>query len=287
MIGRQTNRWRALWARLRRRSQIGLNITILFLLALALVPTFLMISVSFKNELQYRYQTWTLSFPLRIGNYRAAWEIVESYIWNTTFVAIVGLLGVLLLSLIGGYVFARMRFPFRESLYYAMISLLMVPWALTFIPSYMVYYRLGLLDTRWALIVPNLASGPVFGVFLMRAIVAGIPEEVYEAARCDGASVFREIASITFPLSLPGLATLAVLNFIGTWNSFLWPLTVITERARQVISVGLYMLRVGSGTANWGPLFASYVIASLPLVAIFAFLGKFYVEGLVESGLKV
>ena len=269
------------------RSQLALHIAIVALVTLALVPTFLMVSVSLKSELQYRYQTWSVSFPLRIGNYRAAWEVVRDYIWNTLLIAAVGLLGVLSLSLIGGYVFAQMRFPFREPLYYAIISLLMVPWVLTFIPSYMVYYRLGLLDSRWALIVPNLASGPVFGIFLMRAVISGIPQELFESARCDGAGVVSEIRSITLPLSLPGLATLAVLNFITTWNSFLWPLTVITDKAKQVVSVGLYMLRIGAGTANWGPLFASYVIASLPLVIVFAFLGRFYVEGLVESGIKV
>ena len=139
MMNIQSSQKRASLAGLWRRSQVVLHITILALLILALVPTFLMVSVSFKNELQYRYQTWTVSFPLRIGNYRSAWEVVRNYIWNTLFIAGVGLLGVLVLSLIGGYVFARMRFPFREPLYYAMISLLMVPWVLTFIPSYMVY----------------------------------------------------------------------------------------------------------------------------------------------------
>ena len=147
--------------------------------------------------------------------------------------------------------------------------------------------RFNLLNTIWALIIPEIAGGPVFGIFLMRLVIAGIPEELYEAARVDGAGLGDLIWRITLPLSLPGLATLAVLNFIGTWNSFLWPLTVITDKKLQLISVGLYTLQAGqSGAAAFGPLFASFVLASLPLVIIFIFLGQFYVEGLVESGIK-
>jgi len=274
-----------------RGPQAGLHATIVILLLLSLVPIYLMITVSFKNPIQFGHQRWIPSFPLRLGNYRAAWEVISSYVWNTIFVAATGLLGVLIMSLIGGHVFARMDFPFREPLYYGVIIFLMVPWVLSFIPSYMIYQRFGFTDTRWGLIIPNLANGPVFGIFLMRAVISGIPEELYEAARCDGAGLLREIFSITLPLSLPGLATLAVVNFIGTWNWFLWPLVVITDRSKQLIAVGLYRLgqSIGGGTGAWaiyGPLFAGYVIASIPLVILFIFLGRFYVEGLVESGIK-
>ena len=268
------------------------------MLLLSLIPTYLLITWSFKNGLQYRWERWSISFPLRWSNYGAAWEIVGDYMINTIIVAIVGLMGMLLLSLIGGYVFARMDFPFRETLYYAIIALLMVPWVLSFIPAYMVYVRLGLLNSRWALIIPELAGGPIFGIFLMRAFIAGIPEELFESARCDGAGVLDLIGRITLPLSLPGLATLAVLNFIGVWNSFLWPLVMIQDDDKQMIAVGLYKLARSATSGGvpgwssqdfsvWGPLYAGYVIASLPLVLLFIVLGKFYVEGLVDSGLKV
>ena len=125
----------------------------------------------------------------------------------------------------------------------------------------------------------------------MRAFITGIPEELHESARCDGAGVWSLIWHITFPLSLPGLATLSVLNFVAEWNSFLWPLVTIHDMSKQVISVGLFRL---SRTTNdgvdfgaGGPLFAGYVLASIPLVILFIVLGKFYVEGLVESGIKM
>ena len=272
-------------------SQVGLHVTIAFLLALSLLPTLIMLSLSFKNGLQYRWERWNVSLPLRGSNYLAAWEVIDSFMWNTVIVAVVGLAGVLVLSLIGGYVFARMRFPMREPLYYAIIALLMVPWVLSFIPAYMLYNNLGLLNSRWALIIPNIAGGPIFGIFLMRAFITGIPEELYESARCDGAGTWSLIWRITFPLSLPGLATLSVLNFVAEWNSFLWPLVTISDMSKQVISVGLFRLtRTTNDSVNFGaggPLFSGYVLASIPLVVLFIVLGKFYVEGLVESGIKM
>ena len=272
-------------------SQLVLHVLIAFLLTLSLVPTVIMINLSFKNGLQYRWDRWNVSLPLRGSNYSSAWEVIDAYMLNTVIVAAVGLAGVLILSLIGGYVFARMRFPLREPLYYAIIALLMVPWVLSFIPAYMLYYNLGLLNTRWALIIPNIAGGPIFGIFLMRAFITGIPEELYESARCDGAGAWSLIWRITFPLSLPGLATLSVLNFVAEWNSFLWPLVTISDMSKQVISVGLFRLsRTTNDSVNFGaggPLFSGYVLASIPLIILFMVLGKFYVEGLVESGIKM
>jgi ABC-type glycerol-3-phosphate transport system permease component len=272
-------------------SQLGLHLIIFFLLLLSLIPTVIMINLSFKNGLQYRWDRWILSLPLRGSNYLAAWDVIDAYMLNTVIVAAVGLAGVLILSLIGGYVFARMRFPLREPLYYAIIALLMVPWVLSFIPAYMLYNNLGLLNTRWALIIPNVAGGPIFGIFLMRAFITGIPEELFESARCDGAGAWSLIWRITFPLSLPGLATLSVLNFVAEWNSFLWPLVTISDMSKQVISVGLFRLsRTTNDSVDFGsggPLYADCVLASIPLVILFMMLGRFHVEGLVESGIKI
>jgi ABC-type glycerol-3-phosphate transport system permease component len=278
---------RASW----RGPQIGPHLTIVLLLLLSMLPVYLMLVVSFKNPLQYQHERWFVSFPLRLGNYGAAWSIVAGYIWNTLWVAIVGFAGVLVLSVIGGYVFARMRFPFREPLYYMILALLTVPWVISFIPSYMLYNSFGLLNTPWSLIIPNIANGPILGIFMLRSFFSGIPEEIYDSARIDGANHWGLIWRITMPLSLPILATLGVLNFVSTWNSFLWPLVAISKKEYQQISVGLFLLSkeisISGDYSVWGPLFAGYTIASLPLVILFFMFGKLYVEGLIESGLKV
>ena len=281
-----------------RRPQILLHVSIISMLLLSLIPIYLMISISFKNPIQYQHERWIISFPLRLTNYAAAWDIVSPYLINTIIVAVIGFIGVGILSVLGAYVFAQMEFPFKEALYYAIILLLMVPWVISFIPAYMLYAQFKLLDipvrllnTFWVLIIPNIAAGPVFGIFLLRAFFTGISKEIYEAARVDGAGHWILITRITVPLSLPVIATLTVINFIGTWNSFLWPLVTISDQTKQMISVGLFQLSnayaKSADNSVWGPLFAGYVIASIPLALLFLGLGKFYVEGLVESGLKV
>ena len=127
-------------------------------------------------------------------------------------------------------------------------------------------------------------------MLIFLAGLQGVPEELHEAAHIDGAGVWDLIYHITLPLSGPAIAALAVLNFLNTWNSFMWPLVMISDESRQVISIGLYLLSktVGAGDYTvYGPVFAGYTIASVPLVVLFYLLGKFYVQGLVQSGLKV
>jgi ABC-type glycerol-3-phosphate transport system permease component len=273
------------------RPQIVTHLVIIFLILLSLVPIYLTLTISMKTSLQYQHERWSISFPLRFSNYSAAWDILGRYILNTIAVGVIGFGGVLVLSVIGGYVFARMRFPFREQLYIAIIALLMVPWVISFVPAYMLYNSFKfVINTWWAMIIPNVAAGPVFGIFLLRAFFAGIPEELYESARIDGAGHMTLIWNITLPLSLPIIATLAILNFLGTWNNFLWPLITINDQTKQMISVGLYLISGvsgGAGSMEFGPLFAGYVLSSVPLVILFFALGKFYVEGLIASGLKV
>lgn len=136
------------------------------------------------------------------------------------------------LSVVSAYVFDRMRFPFREQLYYAIIALLLVPWVLSFVPAYMVYNDFGLIDTFWALIAPRVVNGSVFGIFLLRAFFAGLPEEIFEVARMDGAGHWPLIWHIALPMSLSVIATLAVLDFIGPWNDFLWPVVATSSVSR-------------------------------------------------------
>ena len=269
-----------------RNSQIFRNLIIVAMIGIALFPTWILIAISVKNTYQFDINRWGMTFPFRLGNFSAAWEMVNGYMLNTVFVAGTGLLGVLIMSLIGGHVFAVLRFRLKEKLFLLIIALLSVPFVLAFIPQYLLYNNLGLVNSRLALIIPNLANGPVFGIFLMRTAIAGIPKELYEASRVDGANVFQDIYHVSLPLSLPAIATLSVFNFLGTWNWFLWPLVMITEKSKQLISVGLAKFdnRVFD---SWGPEFAAYIIGSIPLVILFVYLGKYYVAGMVSSGLKM
>jgi multiple sugar transport system permease protein len=277
----------------RRLPQVLIHLALIAIFALAFYPIILIFLDSVKTPLQYEYERWTLSLPMRLDNYVTAWQTVDGYVANTLFVTSVSGVGVLLFSLIGGHVFARMRFPFREPLYYLVISLLMVPWIVSFVPQFLEYHALGLLNTYLVLIIPTVASGPVFGIFLLRTYIQSLPGELYEAAEIDGAGWATLIFRLTLPLVMPMMAVILVQHVVYQWNSFLWPLVTISSSNLQVISVGLYSLTQNalssqSGTYGiWGPVFASYVIGSVPLAVLFLFLGRFYVEGLVSSGLKL
>jgi ABC-type glycerol-3-phosphate transport system permease component len=281
------NRWARQWP------QIVLHAALIALLLLTLYPVLNMLSLSFKNPLQWTNDRWALTFPLRVQNYGIAWNLIKGYLLNTVFVASVGGAAMLFLSSLSAFIFARMRFPGREVLYYAIIALLMVPAILSLVPAFMLYKNLGLLNSYWTMIVAVAAGSSPYGVFLLRTFFASIPEELFEAARVDGCTTMQLYWRICIPLSYPILGTLAIQSLVSTWNSFIWPSVAIQDNRVQVISVGLLRLTeslttaTGGDAAAYGPLFAGYVIASLPLFLIFVFASRYYIEGLTSSGMKL
>ncbi len=281
-----TRRWVA-----RNLRQSILHAVLLLLLFLTLYPALQTLIFSFKSPEQWQYDRWLPTFPLHVQSYAVAWDNVLHYLLNTILVAVVGTTGMLALSSLTAFVFARMRFPGRELLYFAIIITLMVPAVLSLIPAYVLYHQLGLLNTYGALIVPIIAGGSVFGVFLLRTFFASLPEELFEAARVDGCSVIGQYWRICIPLSYPILGTLAILQVISTWNDYIWPSLAINNDNFQVITVGLVRLTNSSvqsdPNAAYGPLFAAYVLAAAPILLLFLFASKYYIEGLVSSGLKL
>jgi multiple sugar transport system permease protein len=276
-----------------RGSQVLLHLSLSVLVVASMYPVLMMVILSFKNPLQWLNSRWTLTHPLRLQNYADAWDNVSRQIVNTVFVGVTGVAGMLVLASISAFVFARMRFPGRELLYYAIIALLMIPGVLSLVPSFVLYKNLGLYNTYGALIVPYAVGGSVFGVFVLRTFFASLPEELFESARMDGAGMFSQFWRICIPLSYPILGTLAILQIVYTWNDFIWPSVVIQDDSLQIISVGLVrltntMTTTGGDTSGvYGPLFAAYVLAALPIFLLFLFASKYYIEGLVSSGLKL
>lgn len=165
-----------------------------------------MLIASFKNPLQWINERWVLTVPLQVENYDTAWRQVAHYLLNTVLVRVAGCAGMLILSSLAAFVLARMRFPGRDLLYFAIIALLMIPGILSLVPDFMLYKTLGLLNTYWVMIIPTAAGGSVFGVCLLRTFFASLPEELFEAARIDGAGVLGLYWRICIPLSYPILA---------------------------------------------------------------------------------
>ncbi|MGH2533134.1 MAG: carbohydrate ABC transporter permease [Thermomicrobiales bacterium] len=266
--------------------QTALFVILVAILVLSFVTIALMFFLSLKDNGQIYGRFWNLPDPIRWENYRDGWTTMRRYIFNSLLYSLASVAGVVFLSSLSGYVFARHRFPGKEFIYVVILALLMVPGVLTLIPAFVLVRDLGLINTPWALILPWTAGGQVFGILLCRSFFATLPQELFDAAKVDGASEFQQYGRIALPLSWPILVTLAIMHLVATYNDFIWPLLTISDPNIQVVTVGLTQFRNEFGTVNWGPRMAAYAVASLPLVILFAFGMRYYVRGLTSGALK-
>lgn len=249
-------------------------------------PFLVTISISFKDLSQFATQPFWPTFPLHWSNYREAGEIVIPFIVNSIVVCGITCVGVVLIGALTAWVFANYEFPGREILYYLILALLMIPSILTLIPTFVVVSHLHMLDTRWALILPWIAGGQVFAIFILRTFFAALPKDLFEAARLDGAGELAIFARIGLPLSKSILGVVAIFNILGTWNDFLWPLVTLTSKDIYPLVLGLYRFQ-DQYYSVWGPLMAGYVIGTVPLVILFMFTSKLFVQGLAAGGIKL
>ncbi|MEW2502716.1 MULTISPECIES: carbohydrate ABC transporter permease [unclassified Amycolatopsis] len=207
----------------------------------------------------------------------------ESFLrWTLTTVvySVVSVVAVLLSSSMAAYVFARKRFAGREVLLWSMLSTMMVPFQALLMPSLVVIAQLGWSDTYWGLIVPTLANAQA--VLLLRQFIRALPDEVFDAARVDGAGDWRVYLSIVLPLCRPVLATLAVFVFLWHWNDFLWPLVVGHSDAMRTLTVGLSTLESGNPTA--GELMSAATITGLPCLLVFVVLQRHLTKTISFTG---
>jgi len=257
--------------------------------ALVMYPFAMLVILSFKDNNQFFNEPWVLTFPLHLKNYAAAFLALLRYVGNSFLISGASCCGVVLVSAFSAYVFARFRFPGREFLFLAIISLMMIPGVLGLVPRFVIIKRLGLIDTYWALILPYIAIGQVMGIFLLRTFFESIPGDLFDAARIDGAGDFRSFSSVAVPLCKPTMATVAIITVQFTWNDLIWPLVVISDDKLKPLTIGLLTFQSQFSTysmTRWGPLFAGYVVASLPLLALFMVASRTFVRGLTTGALK-
>lgn len=277
------------WGRGRRRrprlSEAISGVVLLILLALSLLPFAMMLLLSLKTNADIFTRFWGLPQPARWDFYRDAAVALKGYLLNTLIVTAVVVPGVLLLSSLSGYALARLSFRGRDGVFALILALLVVPGILTLIPTYALVQSLGLLNTRWALILPYLAGGQVLGVVLCRTFFASLPDELFEAMRLDGAGDVQIYRHLALPLSLPTLATIAIMTTLGIYNDYIWPLVTISDSNLQTFTVGVTRF-AGEFNLDYGPTLAGYVIGSLPLIALFAAGMRAFVQGVTSGALK-
>ncbi len=268
-------------------SQIILHAVIVILLFILLYPLAMTLWDAFKSSDAYINSRWYPTLPLRVSNLSTAWKAVWRYMLNTVMVAIPGTLGCLFVASLGSYAFSLMSFPGKKLLFFMVIGLMMIPSTITMIPSFSVYRGLHLLNTKWALIIPCIVGGSIFGVFLLNSFFRGIPSETFDAAKIDGAGDFKCYYLIALPLSKPILFTLAIMKIVEVWNDYLWPMITIHDHEKLTISAGIVLSFSSQYARNYPVTFSGYIIAALPIIVIFVFANRYYVQGLVGSGIKM
>jgi multiple sugar transport system permease protein len=242
-----------------------------------------MLVTSLKDNNQFFHSYLYPALPFHFGNYVAAWNELEPYFLTSAIVAISTIVGSIILGSGAAFVFARFDFFGRTFLFILIAILLAVPSVTTLIPLFLFMRDLGLLNTRLVLILPYIAGSTILTVVIMRTFVEQLPAELFEASQLDGAGGFRMYWNMMLPLSLPIIGTVTLLSIVGVWNDYFWPLLTITQNNLRTVPVGLTYFQ-GQNSTAYGPLFAGYTIASVPLLVFFTFLSKWLLTG-IEGGL--
>ncbi|WP_098445765.1 carbohydrate ABC transporter permease [Bacillus sp. es.036] len=205
------------------------------------------------------------------------------FLWNSVVVAVLTTIGQMIFSSMAAYAFARMQFRGRDKLFLLYLATMMVPTQVTMIPQFILIKQFGWLDSYPGLIIPTMFA--VFGTFLMRQAMLSIPRELEEAAFMDGANHFQVFYRVCLPLIKPMLAALGIFTFMQSWNNFLWPLIVISNKELATLPLGLSLLQGRWGT-DWGLMMAGVVISVLPILIVYLFAQKYFIQGMTMSGMK-
>jgi multiple sugar transport system permease protein len=205
------------------------------------------------------------------------------YLLNSAFIAIVVTIGSLAINSMAGYAFAKLRFHGRDRLFKVLSAALVLPVQVSMLPLFLLLKNLGLINTYWGVVIPGLSS--IFGIFLVRQYALSIPEEMLDAARVDGASEFRIFWSIVVPGIVPILATLSIWTFLATWNDFMWPLIVLSDESRYTLPVALANL-AGEHVQDTELMMAGSVITVIPVMLVFLFLQRYYIQGVMAGSVK-
>jgi multiple sugar transport system permease protein len=226
----------------------------------------------------------TISYWNAWNNYPNGAGMFGQWYANTVVLALAWTVANVLFCSLAGYTFARIRFAGRDKIFMGYLGTLMIPPIVTIIPQYIMVSKLGWVDTYQGILFPGLL-GNVYGTFLMRQFFSSLPVELDESARIDGAGRLRIFFQIAVPLSMPGVATLAVITFVNSWNNFLWPLLVTNSEGMKMITVGLQDF-FGQSNTNWADVMAGSTLAVSPLIVLFFLMQRFIVQGIQFTGLK-
>jgi ABC-type glycerol-3-phosphate transport system permease component len=272
----------------RRRSRRWLVVRVVLAAVVCLVmvfPLWVMVVTAFSGTAVFSQQLelWPQRFTLAsFEKVFASWP-VGTWFGNSVTVSVITTLLSVIVSVTGGFAFAKLRFRGQTVMFMALLATMMIPVQATLVPSFRIVNAMGLIGTFWAVIIPGAAA--TFGVFLSRQFMLAIPTELLEAARIDGAGTLRIFWSVVLPLCKPLLAVLTLLSLMAQWNDFLWPLIVLRDPTLYTLPIGLQFLQ-GQYQTDYGALMAMTLVSVIPLVILFLAFQRFFVQGLATTGLR-
>jgi len=270
-----------------------LRYLILILLAVcAIFPIFFLLINSTKTQLEFSTNPLALPRGIEWQNYKEAFDIIGGPILNSVIIVFGSVFGIIAFACMSAYAFTFMNFPLRRVLFVAIFALLLIPGVLTLIPLYLQIKRLDFLgfnDSWGSLILPYIAGGQAFSIFVLRTFFGGISKDLIDAARIDGASEWHILGKIVVPLSIPVIVSVAVINIVPIWNDYLLPSLLLSQQYRT-LTIALVSLQgnaMTNSSSQFGILMAAYAVACIPLAVLFAFLMRYYVQGLTSGALKL
>lgn len=273
----------------RYKIRIGRVIVYAMLILLALLmllPFAWMVSASLKLDKDvFRFPIeWIPAVP-QWDNYSTIWTRIPflTFFMNTFKLTVIITLLQLVTSSFAAYAFAKLKFPGRDWLFLAYIGSIAIPWQVYMVPQFIMMRRFGLVDTHWSLIL--LQAFSAFGVFLLRQFFVSIPDEILDAARIDGMSEYGIFYRIMLPLSKPALATLTIFTSVAVWNDFMGPLIYLNSMKLKTIQLGLRMF-IQQYSADYALIMAAALVSLIPVVILFLFLQRFFIEGIASTGVK-
>ena len=279
--------------KIKSRLKVGRVLSHFVLTAIAVMmifPLVWMLSVSLKTpSQQIQWPPQLIPNPFHPQNFVLLFSLspMHIYLFNSAKIAIFSVLGMCFSSSLAGFAFARMRFRGKDLIFSILLATMMIPYATTIIPTFVIFRWLGWIDTHLPLIVPNF-FGSAYCVFLLRQAYMGIPQDLMDAAEMDGAGFFYIYRSIFIPLGMPMLTTVAVLQFLGSWNDLFGPLIFLNSQLKMTVQIGLAFLRgrAGTGVEHVGIIMAGSLLGILPMLLLYSFGQKYFIRGLARAGLK-
>lgn len=262
------------------------RLTLMIALAIAFVaPLLWMLSASLKSESDIAAHPFGFIPQIwEFGNYATAFESISPFLWNSVKLAGINVLGVLVVSSIAGYAFARLTFWGRDAAFFIVLCTAIIPGIVLLIPQYIIFQQIGWVDTQLPLWVPRVMT-PVFGTFLMRQAFLTLPLELEDAAKVDGVSVFGTYARIMLPQVKPALAAVGVFTFVESWNDLFGPLIFINTTELQTLPIALAQFQ-GEFFTTTSLLMAASTITVVPVIGVYLLAQKYFVQGIASSGLK-